>query len=243
MSIIPESLAHSGPIDKPAIRPAPLPTDEIVGVFDLVKEYEVHGRMRRVLDGVSFQIRRGEKIAVLGHNGAGKSTLVRLIAGIEEPTSGKVVRNMSMSWPIALSGGFGGSMTGVDCMRFLARVYDKPFPDIYETVEAFSELGKYLRMPLKTYSSGMRARLAFGMSLAVDFDCYLIDEVLAVGDKRFQLRSFEELFVKRKDRSMIIVGHNLNVVGDICTSALVLKNGRGRVFDDVEYAFRIYSTL
>ena len=89
----------------------------------------------------------------------------------------------------------------------------------------------------------MRARLAFGMSLAIDFDCYLIDEVLAVGDKRFQTRSFEELFVKRKDRSMIIVGHNLNVIGDLCTSALVLKNGRGRVFNDIETAFRIYSTL
>ncbi|MQB41706.1 ABC transporter ATP-binding protein [Rhizobium sp. ICMP 5592] len=199
--------------------------------------------MRRVLDGINFKISRGEKIAVLGHNGAGKSTLVRLIAGIEAPTSGKIVRSMTMSWPIALSGGFGGSMTGYDCMRFLSRVYDKPFDEIRDMVEDFSDLGKYLRMPLKTYSSGMRARLAFGMSLAIDFDCYLIDEVMAVGDKRFQTRSFEELFVKRKDRSMIVVGHNLNVIADICTSALVLKNGRGRVFDDVEYAFRIYSTL
>lgn len=199
--------------------------------------------MRRVLDGLTFKIGHGEKIAVLGHNGAGKSTLVRLIAGIEEPTAGKVVRTMSMSWPIALSGGFGGSMTGFDCMRFLSRIYNKSFEEIRESVEDFSDLGKYLRMPIKTYSSGMRARLAFGMSLAIDFDCYLIDEVIAVGDKRFQVRSFEELFVKRKDRSMIIVGHNLDMIGDLCTSALVLKNGRGRVFDDVEYAFRIYSTL
>ncbi len=218
-------------------------SDGMVAVFDLVKEYEVHGRMRRVLDGVNFQIKRGEKIAVLGHNGAGKSTLVRLIAGIEQPTSGKIVRTMSMSWPIALSGGFGGSMTGLDCMRFLARIYHTPFEDIRETVESFSDLGRYLRMPLKTYSSGMRARLAFGLSLAIDFDCYLIDEVVAVGDKRFQARSFEELFVKRKDRSMIIVGHNLNMIGDLCTSALVLKNGRARVFTDVEQAFSIYSTL
>ncbi|MGV1761065.1 ABC transporter ATP-binding protein [Rhizobium sp. A22-96] len=217
--------------------------DGIVGVFDLVKEYEVNGRMHRVLDGLTFKIGRGEKIAVLGHNGAGKSTLVRMIAGIEEPTSGKVVRNMSMSWPIALSGGFGGSMTGFDCMRFLSRIYNKPFAEIRDQVDEFSELGRYLRMPIRTYSSGMRARLAFGMSLAIDFDCYLIDEVLAVGDKRFQTRSFEELFVKRKDRSMIIVGHNLNVIADLCSSALVLKKGRGRVFHDIEAAFRIYSTL
>lgn len=243
MNSIPVSLAEFATPKEPPKSDASAQPDGFVGVFDIVKEYDVHGRMRRVLDGISFKISRGEKIAVLGHNGAGKSTLVRLIAGIEQPTSGKVVRNMSMSWPIALSGGFGGSMTGYDCMRFLSRLYDKPFDDIRDLVEDFSDLGKYLRMPLRTYSSGMRARLAFGMSLAIDFDCYLIDEVMAVGDKRFQTRSFEELFVKRKDRSMIVVGHNLNVIGDICTSALVLKNGRGRVFDDVEYAFRIYSTL
>lgn len=244
MSNLPPSLVQFVSAEVPAPKDAdPWQEDGIVGVRDLVKEYEVNGKMLRVLDGVTFKIGRGEKIAVLGHNGAGKSTLVRMIAGIEEPTSGKVVRNMSMSWPIALSGGFGGSMTGYDCMRFLSRIYDKPFGEILQQVEEFSELGRYLRMPLRTYSSGMRARLAFGMSLAIDFDCYLIDEVLAVGDKRFQQRSFEELFVKRKDRSMIIVGHNLNVIGDLCKSALVLKKGRGRVFDDIEAAFRIYSTL
>lgn len=243
MNSIPTSLAgFAAPKEPPKIDTSAQPEGAII-VRDIVKEYDVHGSMRRVLDGISFQISRGEKIAVLGHNGAGKSTLVRLIAGIEEPTSGKITRSMSMSWPIALSGGFGGSMTGYDCMRFLARVYEKPFDEIRDMVEDFSDLGKYLRMPLKTYSSGMRARLAFGLSLAIDFDCYLIDEVMAVGDKRFQTRSFEELFIKRKDRSMIVVGHNLNVIADICTSALVLKNGRGRVFDDVEYAFRIYATL
>ncbi|WP_205925963.1 ATP-binding cassette domain-containing protein [Rhizobium sp. P38BS-XIX] len=244
MSGLPPSITQYVSPETPAPTPVePWQEDGIVGVFDLVKEYEVNGKMRRVLDGVSFKVGRGEKVAVLGHNGAGKSTLVRMIAGIEEPTSGRVVRNMSMSWPIALSGGFGGSMTGYDCMRFLSRIYDKPFAEILQQVEDFSELGRYLRMPLRTYSSGMRARLAFGMSLAVDFDCYLIDEVLAVGDKRFQERSFQELFVKRKDRAMIIVGHNLNMIGDLCKTALVLKNGRGRVFDDIEAAFRIYSTL
>jgi capsular polysaccharide transport system ATP-binding protein len=244
MNSLPTSLAQFGPSPAAPQTNDAADSEGMVGAFDLVKEYPMHGHMRRVLDGVTFEIGRGEKIAVLGHNGAGKSTLVRLLAGIEEPTSGKIVRNnMSMSWPIALSGGFGGSMTGFDCMRFLARIYDKSFEEIRDSVEVFSDLGKYLRMPIKTYSSGMRARLAFGMSLAIDFDCYLIDEVIAVGDKRFQVRSFEELFVKRKDRSMIIVGHSLNMISELCTSALVLKNGRGRVFDDVEYAFRIYATL
>ncbi|MBP1843462.1 capsular polysaccharide transport system ATP-binding protein [Rhizobium petrolearium] len=243
MNDIPTSLAKFAPAFEPVGKNDLPESQGGISVLNLVKEYPVHGRMRRVLDGITFKIGRGEKIAVLGHNGAGKSTLVRLLAGIEEPTSGRIVRTMSMSWPIALSGGFSGSMTGFDCMRFLCRIYDKPFEEIRESVETFSELGKYLRMPIRTYSSGMRARLAFGMSLAIDFDCYLIDEVIAVGDRRFQTRSFEELFVKRKDRSMIIVGHNLNVIGDLCTSALVLRNGRGRVFKNIEQAFAIYSTL
>ncbi|MFD9896911.1 ABC transporter ATP-binding protein [Mesorhizobium sp. NPDC059025] len=231
---------HAG---RESVLPASSEAEGMVGVFDLVKDYEVRGSKHRVLDGINLKVGRGEKIAILGHNGAGKSTLVRLIAGIEEPTSGRVVRTMSLSWPIALSGGFGGSMTGFDCMRFLARIYGKPLEEVRDCVEVFSDLGKYLRMPIKSYSSGMRARLAFGLSLSIDFDCYLIDEVIAVGDKRFQIRSFEELFIKRKDRSMIIVGHNLSLIGDLCTSALVMKNGRGRLFDDVKRAFHIYSTL
>ncbi|MGO4448425.1 ABC transporter ATP-binding protein [Phyllobacterium sp. TAF24] len=215
----------------------------VVGAYNLVKEYPIHGGTRRVLDNINFEVRAGEKIAILGHNGAGKSTLVRLIAGIEMPTSGHVARSMSLSWPIALSGGFGGSMTGFDCMRFLSRIYNRPFDEIRDCVETFSDLGKYLQMPIKTYSSGMRARLSFGLSLAIDFDCYLIDEVIAVGDQRFQRRSFDELFVKRKNRAMIIVGHTLDIIADQCKSALVLKNGRGRVFDDVKFAFDIYASL
>jgi capsular polysaccharide transport system ATP-binding protein len=215
----------------------------MVSARNIVKEYPVNSGSRRVLDDINFTVRAGEKIAVLGHNGAGKSTLVRLIAGMEPPTSGTITRTMSLSWPIALSGGFGGSMTGIDCMRFLSRVYDKPLEEIRESVETFSDLGKYLKMPIRTYSSGMRARLAFGLSLAIDFDCYLIDEVVAVGDQRFQRRSFEELFVKRRDRAMIIVGHSLDTIAEHCSSALVLKNGRGRVFDDVKFAFDIYASL
>lgn len=227
----------------PAFPEVPPFGNGVVSVRNVVKEYPMNGGTRRVLDDISFDVKAGEKIAILGHNGAGKSTLVRLIAGIEPPTSGEIERTMSLSWPIALSGGFGGSMTGFDCMRFLSRIYGKPVEEIRDCVETFSDLGKYLRMPLKTYSSGMRARLAFGLSLAIDFDCYLIDEVISVGDQRFQRRSFEELFVKRRDRAMIIVGHSLDIIAEHCSSALVLKNGRGRVFNDVKFAFDIYASL
>jgi capsular polysaccharide transport system ATP-binding protein len=215
----------------------------MIHAADLVKVYPGAGGARRVLDGVSFSIAKGEKLAVLGRNGAGKSTLVRILAGIEQPTAGRVIRDMSMSWPLGLSGGFSGSMTGYDCGRFVSRIYGRNWRELCDFLEDFSELGRYLAMPIKTYSAGMRARLAFGISLAVDFDCYLIDEIISVGDKRFQRKSFDELFGRRKSNAMIIVSHNFEVIQEFCSAVLVLKDGCGRVFQDKRKAFDIYATL
>jgi capsular polysaccharide transport system ATP-binding protein len=215
----------------------------VIHASDLVKIYPSAGGAKRVLDGVSFSVAKGEKLAVLGRNGAGKSTLVRILAGIERPTTGKVVRQMSMSWPLGLAGGFSNSMTGYDCGRFVSRIYGQEWRKIRDFLEEFSELGPYLAMPIRTYSTGMRARLAFGISLAIDFDCYLVDEIIAVGDRRFQKKSFEELFGKRRGNAMIIVSHNFEVIEEFCTGVLVLKDGRARVFQDKRKAFDIYATL
>jgi len=214
-----------------------------VAVVDLSKSYVVNHRPKRILGGINFTVEASQKLGVLGRNGAGKSSLVRLLAGIEQPTGGKVIRTMSMSWPIALNGGFNGSMTGNDCVRFLCRLYDKDEKDAKVLVDDFAELGKFMRMPIKTYSSGMRARLAFGLSLVIEFECYLIDEVMSVGDRRFQAKCFSELFVKRADRAMIIVSHDFELLKQYCSSALVLKAGRGRVFNDIRQAFDIYASL
>ena len=215
----------------------------MIQAVDIVKVYPSAQGARRVLDGVSFSVAKGEKLAVLGRNGAGKSTLVRILAGIEHPTSGRVVRSMSMSWPLGLAGGFSGSMTGYDCARFVSRVYARDWQHVCGYLEEFSELAHYLAMPIKTYSTGMRARLAFGISLAVDFDCYLVDEIIAVGDKRFQKKSFDELFGRRKANAMIIVSHNFEVIEEFCSAVVVLKDGRARVFQDKRKAFDIYATL
>jgi len=149
----------------------------MITVTGVCKDYHSETRhiYNRVLSNVSFTIRPGEKIAVLGRNGAGKSTLIRLIAGIELPTSGSIERTMSVSWPVGLEGGIGGTMTGNDNIRLICRLYDKPFKPLRDFVEDFAELGKYLGEPVLTYSTGMRARLNFALSIAVDFDCYLID--------------------------------------------------------------------
>jgi capsular polysaccharide transport system ATP-binding protein len=215
----------------------------MIRAIDLTKEYSTEGRVHRVLSNISFAVERGEKIAVLGRNGAGKSTLMRLLGGVEVPTSGKIDRTMSLSWPLGLQGGFQGSLTGNDNLRFVARIYNKPFDHIRAYVDDFAELGKYLSEPLRTYSMGMRARFAFALSLAIDFDCYLIDEIIAAGDQRFQRRSHEELFEKRADRSMILASHVGEIVKSYCSRALVLHRGRGKVFDDLDLALDIYSDL
>jgi capsular polysaccharide transport system ATP-binding protein len=212
---------------------------------DLCKDYlsETGHGWHRVLSNVSFTVSPGEKVAVLGRNGAGKSTLIRLISGIELPTLGTIGRDMSVSWPVGLTGGIGGAMTGNDNIRMICRIYDRPFPLIREYVEDFAQLGKYLSEPVKTYSAGMRARLNFAVSLAIDFDCYLIDEIISVGDQRFQQRSYDELFVRRADRSLVLASHSPEIVRAYCSRAIVLHRGRGKVFDDLELALAIYSDL
>lgn len=201
-----------------------------------------HGR-RVVLNGVSFHLNRGERLAILGRNGAGKSTLIKQVGGVELPDSGQIVRHMTTSWPIGFNGGFQGSMTGYDNARFIARIYGCSYEVIRDFVENFTELGNSLRMPVKTYSSGMRARLAFALSLAIEFDCYLIDEVILVGDQNFQRKCHEELFAKRSDRAMIIASHDMHTVRSICNKALVLHNGSSALYDDIDNAIEVYDAL
>src|ERR1700758_4101505 len=215
----------------------------MIKAVNVTKEYRTEGRVHRALGGVSFRVARGEKLAVLGRNGAGKSTLIRLLGKVELPTSGSIEETMSVSWPLALQGGFQGSLTGNDNMRFIARIYNKPFDDIKAYVEDFAELGKYLSEPVKIYSIGMRARFAFALSLAIDFDCYFVDEIIAAGDQRFQRRSHEELFEKRADRSMILASHVGEIIKAYCSRALVLHRGRGKVFSDLDLALDIYNDL
>lgn len=216
----------------------------MIRVAGVCKDYPSElGGHRRVLSEVSFELARGEKIAVLGRNGAGKSTLIRLLGGVELPTSGTIERSMSLSWPIAMVGGIHGVLTGNDNIRFIARVYGKPFREMRDAVDDFAQLGHFLSEPVKTYSTGMMGRLNFALSLAVDFDCYLIDEVIAAGDYSFQVRCHQELFEKRADRSLILASHIPNFVKSYCSRALILYRGRGKVFDDLDLALDIYNAL
>ncbi len=224
--------------------PAPLPAEtRLITAENIVKDFYTEHGPRRVLDGISFTVGIGERMAILGRNGAGKSTLIKILAGVEMPTAGHVHRGLRMSWPLALGGGFEGSMTGYDNCRFIAKLYDVPLKETVEYVADFTELGSQLFTQVRHYSDGMRARLAFALSLAVDFECYLIDEVILVGDRRFQQRCHDELLVKRKNRAMLMAIHSIDFAKEFCTSALVLKHGRGRVFYDLDLACNIYATL
>lgn len=207
------------------------------------KSYKHGSSRKQVLRNVNLVVNRGDRLALLGRNGAGKSTLIKLIGGVEMPTSGKIARSMSLSWPLGFAGGFQGSLTGYDNARFIARIYDRDYKDMKAFVEDFTEMGRQLRMPVKTYSSGMRARLAFALSLAIEFDCYLIDEIILVGDQNFQRKCQYELFEKRKDRTMILASHSTEVVRHFCNKAFIIDNGQGTSYDDVDHAVDLYSKL
>lgn len=215
----------------------------MIHLHRLVKRYQTRQGHHEVLKGLDFSIQPGEKVGILGRNGAGKSTLVRVISGAELPDSGVVHRRMSVSWPLAFGGGFQGSLTGLDNLRFVCRIYGADYRRAVPFVEDFAELGEFLREPVKTYSSGMRSRLAFAISMAIEFDCFLIDEIIAVGDARFHEKCERELFEKRADRAMIMVSHDSESIRRHCDRACILENGRLREFDSVDEAFRFYSEI
>lgn len=210
---------------------------------NLSKSYRMgHGR-KHVLRDVNLTIARSDKIAFLGRNGAGKSTLIKMLGGVEMPTSGRITRTMSVSWPLGFNGGFQGSLTGYDNARFIARIYGKPYGWMKEFVEEFTELGRQLSMPVKTYSSGMRARLAFALSLAIEFDCYLIDEIILVGDSNFRAKCQYELFDKRKDRAFILASHDMGIIQEFCNRAVLVKGGQAIDTHDVAGAVAAYEQL
>jgi capsular polysaccharide transport system ATP-binding protein len=208
----------------------------------VTKRYETRHGKRTILNNISLTIERGQKVGILGRNGAGKSTLIRLLSGAELPTSGHIQRDMSVSWPLAFAGAFQGSLTGLDNLRFICRVYNVPIDPILPFVKEFSELGLYLNEPTKSYSAGMNARLAFAISMAIEFDCYLIDEVMAVGDNRFQERCAYELFERRAERAKIIVSHQPETIRAHCEKIFVLNAGAITQFDDVDNAYEYYNS-
>jgi ABC-type polysaccharide/polyol phosphate transport system ATPase subunit len=209
----------------------------------VTKEYETRQGRRRVLKDISFELRKGQHLGIIGRNGAGKSTLIRLLSGAERPTSGRIHRKMRVSWPLAFAGAFHPHLTGLDNLKFICRVYGIDYKPLLPFVEEFTELGVYFREPVQHYSYGMMTRLAFALSMAIEFDCFLIDEAMVAGDIRFHERCHHELFVKRKDRAFILVTHDYGPIRDRCDSVCVLHDGQLLPFDDVQEGLGWYQSM
>jgi capsular polysaccharide transport system ATP-binding protein len=215
----------------------------MIELDNVFKFYKTLGMRKVVLDHVSAIFEPGWSYGLLGVNGAGKSTTMRLLAGTESSNSGRISRKVRVSWPLGFSGGFHPGMTGRENVYFVSRIYGEDPIKIGRFVEDFAEIGDYIDRPIKTYSSGMTARLAFGLSMAIEFDTYLIDEVTAVGDARFQARC-KEVFDRRKQSTdIIIVSHSISTVKAHCQRGAVLVDGRLLMFPDVDEAIGVYNRL
>ena len=207
------------------------------------KFYKTEGNVKIVLDHVSTVFEPGRSYGLLGVNGAGKSTTIRLIAGTELPNSGRIRKSVRVSWPLGFGGGFHPLMTGRENVKFISRIYGADIARTLAFVEDFAEIGDYIDAPVKTYSSGMMARLAFGASMAIDFDCYLVDEVTAVGDARFQARCKQVFDERRKHTDLIVVSHSMTTIQDYCERAGVLVDGQIIMFASVDNAIEAYNRL
>lgn len=202
----------------------------------VTKAFKRKGETQYIAKDVSFTIPRGDSIGLLGRNGAGKSTLLRLIAGTIKPTSGRIIRMANVSFPLGFQGSFNGSLTGEQNVRFVARIYGHDTDNLVDYVQEFAELGKAYHMPVKTYSSGMKARLAFGVSMGIDFDYYLVDEITAVGDANFKKkckRVFEE---KLQNSDIIMVSHANESLKEYCSTGIVLEDGGLTYFANIDDA-------
>ncbi len=217
--------------------------EKMIQLLDVFKFYKTERHSKVILDHVSMVFDTSYSYGLLGVNGAGKTTTLKVIAGTELPNSGRVRRTVRVSWPLGFGGGFHTAMTGRENVHFVARIYGADPRKAAMFVEEFSELGDYFDAPVKTYSSGMGARLAFGMSMAIDFDVYLIDEITGVGDMRFQKRCQEAFEQRRKNSSVIFVSHSMQAVADYCDRGGVLVDGRLFMFDSVAKAIEMYNRM
>ena len=207
------------------------------------KFFKTDGSRKTILDRVSVTFESGYSYGLLGVNGAGKSTTMRMIANSILPNSGSIRKTKRISWPLGFAGGFHPKMTGRENVKFVARVYGEDINRVVRFVEEFSEIGDYINQPIETYSSGMASRLAFGVSMAVEFDCYLVDEIMSVGDERFQRRCAAEFDARRAVSDLIVVSHSMSIIEAYCQRGAVLVDGKLMMFDDVGSAVAMYNRL
>lgn len=210
----------------------------MIALENLTKVFRLEGTAKTVADNITAVFPSGRSVGLLGRNGAGKSTLLQMIAGTILPTSGRIVTTGTISWPVGFAGSFHPDLTGIQNTRFVARIYGADTDELVHFVEDFAGLGVHFRLPVRTYSSGMRSRLAFGISMGIDFDTYLVDEITSVGDNAFRKKS-EMVFSQRLEKAgAVIVSHSLGFVQRVCRHGAVLEDGRIDYYTDIDEAIR-----
>lgn len=214
---------------------------------NVTKSYLHHkGGRKYVFKDLSFSIPEGKNLAILGRNGAGKSTMINLLAGIDSPDNGRIITDKRISWPVGLSGGFQGSLSARENCKFIARTQGfrgKGLQDKVKYVEDFAEIDEYFDLPMKTFSSGMRGRVAFGLSLAFDFDYYLVDEAMSVGDQQFKKKAKKVFDEKINQSNLILVTHGMSQVRELCDLVMILDKGKTQIYQDIDEGINCYNNL
>lgn len=208
----------------------------MISIENLCKTYVLNGRYKVVADNINAVFPSKTSVALLGRNGAGKSSLLRMIAGTMDPDSGRVVSDGAISWPVGFGGSAHPELTGLQNTRFVARIYGVDSDELVEAVRDFAELGQHFYLPVRSYSSGMKSRLAFGLSMGIRFDTYLVDEVTSVGDAAFKKKS-EDVFLERLENSgAVMVSHSMALVKRLCTQGAVIEDGKMTFYTDIQAA-------
>lgn len=215
----------------------------MISLENLTKHFRMKDGIHTVFQGLTLTLPEGRSLGLLGRNGAGKSTLLQIIAGNMQPSSGRVIRQGNISWPIGAASSFHPDMTGLQNTRFLARVYGVDCDSLSNFVEDFADIGKHFHMPLRTYSSGMKSRLSFGVAMGIPFDTYLIDEVTGAGDKSFRNKSKDVFQARMEKSSAIMISHSMADMRNFCDSGLVLSNGQLNFFEKIEDAIKVHENL
>ena len=203
---------------------------------NLSKEFTLAGTRRVLFRDINLCLATGSSVALLGRNGSGKTTLLRIIAGLMDPTRGEVLSDGTISWPVGFAGSFHPDLTGAQNTRFVARIYGVDSDELSDFVQDFAGIGRHFHLPFRSYSSGMRSRLAFGVSMGIQFDTYLVDEVTSVGDGAFRARSAELFRARMRQSGAIVVSHSTPMIRNLCNAGIVMSDSGIAYYDDIDEA-------
>lgn len=215
----------------------------MIRLENLTKSYFLKGVEKKVARNINFEFPTGKSVALIGRNGAGKSSLLNMLSGVMDPDGGRIIHSGTVSWPVGFKGSFHRDLSGAQNVRFVGRVYGVDTDELVHFVEDFAELGQHFHLPFRSYSAGMRSRLAFGLSMGIHFDTYLVDEVTSVGDATFRKKCNLVFKERRKTSGAIVVSHSVPTLKNLCDSGALLDDGHLTYYPKLADALAAYDKL